>query len=148
MESAHAHAAWSLPSSKLSYNILYYTHFWYPLALLAIFMGSFLVYSIKSAPRKPSAPVKNAPLGPGGKPLPVHGGSRPSSHGPSTPKTQGFGKTRSVLFCWLSVGIIGTFVGNIVNIISHALYDRDKGWWAGESGVVCCAASCAWDNVS
>ncbi|KFY00317.1 hypothetical protein O988_03355, partial [Pseudogymnoascus sp. VKM F-3808] len=45
----------------------------------------------------------------------------------------GFGKTRSLLFCWLSVGLIGTFVGNIVNIVVHAVSDRRDGWWCGEA---------------
>ena len=143
METAHSQAALSLLGSTLSYNILYYTHFWYPLALLAIFLASFITYSIKSAPGKSPVSAKSAILGPGGKPLPVQGGSRPSSHGPSAPKNDGFGKTRSILFCWLSIGLIVTFIGNIINIIVHALAERENGWWAGESAVVCYEASCA-----
>lgn len=148
METAHDQAVVGLPGSELSYNILYYTHFWYPLALLALFLTAFVTNSIKSAPGKPAVSAKSTILGPGGKPLPVHGGSRASSPDKAAQKTEGFGKTRSVLFCWLSVGLIATFIGNIINIIAHALAERENGWWAGESAVVCCHASCARDNVS
>lgn len=146
METVDSQSLARLPGSKLSYNILYYTHFWYPLALLVIFLVTFVTHSIKSAPAKPTISAKSPLLGPGGKPLPVSGGSRPSSHGPPSPKNQGFGKTRSILFCWLSLGLVGTFIGNIINIIVHALAEREKGWWAGESAVVCCYASCAQDK--
>ena len=148
MEAAHDQAVVPLPGSELSYTILYYTHFWYPLGLLAIFLITFVTHSIKSAPGKPTVSAKSTILGPGGKPLPVHGGSRASSPDKAAKKNEGFGKTRSVLFCWLSVGLIGTFVGNIINIIAHALAEREKGWWAGESAVVCCYASYAANNVS
>lgn len=125
--------AGSSPGS--AYWIIHYVQYAYPLVLLVVFLSAFVAHSIISSPSNQSVTSRSNLTGPGGKPLPPT--SRPPSNGPPEPKNEGFGKTRSLLFCWLSVGLIGTFVGNIVNIVVHAVSERKEGWWCGEAPAVC-----------
>lgn len=127
----------STASSSLgaAYWILHYVHYTYPLGLLVVFLSAFLAHSIISSPTHQSVSSRSGLTGPGGKPLPPT--SRPPSNSPPKLTNEGFGKIRSLLFCWLSVGLIGTFVGNIVNIIVHAIVERNAGWWCGEAAAVC-----------
>ena len=115
-------------------DILHFTHFAYPLILLILFLALFIRHSIKTSARTQTVSAPSNLKGPGGKPLPPS--SRPSSNGPSKPTDQGFGRIRSLLFCWLSAGVIVTFLANAANIIVHALVEREKGWWAGSAPVV------------
>lgn len=120
-------------------DILHFTHFAYPLILLILFLALFIRHSIKTSARTQTVSAPSNLKGPGGKPLPPS--SRPSSNGPSKPTDQGFGRIRSLLFCWLSAGIIITFLCNAANIIVHALVEREKGWWAGSAPVTYVIAS-------
>ncbi|OBT77059.1 hypothetical protein VF21_02943 [Pseudogymnoascus sp. 05NY08] len=123
--------ATSSSSPGTAYWILHYVQYAYPLVLLVVFLTAFVAHSIISSPSNQSVTSRSTLTGPGGKPLPPT--SRPPSNGPPVPTNDGFGKTRSLLFCWLSVGLIGTFVGNIVNIVVHAVSERKEGWWCGEA---------------
>lgn len=125
----------SSSSPGTAYWILHYVQYAYPLVLLVVFLTAFVAHSIISSPSNQSVTSRSTLTGPGGKPLPPT--SRPPSNGPPVPTNDGFGKTRSLLFCWLSVGLIGTFVGNIVNIVVHAVSERKEGWWCGEAPAVC-----------
>ncbi|KFZ14554.1 hypothetical protein V502_06026 [Pseudogymnoascus sp. VKM F-4520 (FW-2644)] len=118
-------------SPGTAYWILHYVQYSYPLVLLVVFLTAFVAHSIISSPSNQSVTSRSNLLGPGGKPLPPT--SRPPSNGPPEPANDGFGRTRSLLFCWLSVGLIATFVGNIVNIVVHAVSERRDGWWCGEA---------------
>lgn len=120
--------------SQLALRILHYTHFAYPIVLLLVFLVAFVAHSIITSPNR-SVSTRTNITGPGGKPLPPT--SRPPSNGPAVQKNEGFGRTRSLLFCWLNIGIILTFIGNTVNIVVHAISQRASGWWAGEAAVVC-----------
>jgi hypothetical protein len=126
----------SAPSSELgaAYWILHYTHYTYPLVLLIVFLSTFVTHSIISSPTHQSVSSRSNLRGPGGKPLPPT--SRPPSNSPPKPTNEGFGKIRSLLFCWLSVGLIITYVGNIINIVVHAIVERKDGWWCGEAPAV------------
>lgn len=119
--------------STTSYNILHYTHFAYPLVLLVVFLVAFVAHSIVTSRARNSVSPRSNLTGPGGKPLPPT--SRPLSNGPPRPANEGFGKIRSLLFCWLSIGLIATFIGNAVNIIVHAIVERKDGWWCGQAAV-------------
>ncbi|KAL5347853.1 ATP-binding cassette-type vacuolar membrane transporter Hmt1 [Pseudogymnoascus australis] len=121
----------SSSSPGTAYWILHYVQYSYPLVLLVVFLTAFVAHSIISSPSNQSVTSRSTLTGPGGKPLPPT--SRPPSNGPPEPANDGFGKTRSLLFCWLAVGLIATFVGNIVNIVVHAVSERREGWWCGEA---------------
>lgn len=122
-------------SPGAAYWILHYAQYTYPLVLLIVFLATFFAHSIISSPTNQSVSSRSNVTGPGGKPLPPR--SRPPSSSPPKPTNEGFGKIRSLLFCWLSVGLILTFVGDIVNIVAHALTERKVGWWCGEAPAVC-----------
>lgn len=123
----------SPPSSVYgaAYWILHYTQYAYPLVLLVVFLVAFVTHSILSSPNSQSISSRSNLTGPGGKPLPPT--SRPPSNSPPKQKNDGFGKIRSLLFCWLSVGLIATFIGNTINIVVHAIVERGAGWWCGEA---------------
>ncbi len=123
----------TMNTSTVSHNILYYTHYNYPLAFFVFFIVLFLRHSIKASPNRPQLSQKSNLTGPDGKPLPL---SRPPSNAPPSPETPGFGKTRSLLFVYLSVALIATFVANSANVILHALAESEKHWWAGPAAVV------------
>ena len=116
-------------------SIIYYTHFTYPIALLVLFITSLAVDGIVSSSTdstiSSSGTSTPAVTGPGGKPLPKN--NRINRAGKSR---TGFSHTKKLLFCYLSVGLVASFICNAVNIIVHALADRDKGWWCGESTAV------------
>jgi hypothetical protein len=41
-----------------------------------------------------------------------------------------------LLFLYLSIGLLATFVANAINIIVHALTASEDGWWCGEATAV------------
>jgi hypothetical protein len=131
-------------STELANNILYYVHFCYPLTLLIIFLVSFVWHSIVTSPSNQAVSSRSTILGPGGKPLPPN--SRPPSNSPPQNQNPGFGRIRSLLFCWLSVGLIFSYIGSAINIVVHALVERNAGWWCGEATAVstnpCCTLQC------
>lgn len=119
-------------STENAQNILTYLHFGSPILLLIFFLAAFTAHSIATA--SPDASVRaRAPqnqTGPGGKPLPAS---------KKTAKKQDvldFSPARKLLFNWLSVGTIATFIGNATVVILHALVDREDHWWCGESVAV------------
>src|SRR5580700_4466203 len=59
----------------LAQRILRYTHFLYPIVLLAIFGVAFAIHGVISAGNGPTLPPPPNVTGPGGKPLPTR---RPS----------------------------------------------------------------------
>lgn len=121
----------SAPPSTLP-AVVHYTQFAYPLALLVVFFAAFIAHGIATAQTGPAVSSRSNLTGPGGKPLPPT--SRLSS--PGSEKDEGFGNTKNILFCWLSIGLIATFIGNTVNIVVHAVTERESGWWCGQAAVV------------
>ncbi|KAI4139290.1 MAG: hypothetical protein L6R39_006375, partial [Caloplaca ligustica] len=124
-------------STENAQNILTYLHFGSPILLLIFFLAAFTAHSIATA--SPDASVRaRAPqnqTGPGGKPLPAS---------KKTAKKQDvldFSPARKLLFNWLSVGTIATFIGNATVVILHALVDREDHWWCGESVAIYVIAS-------
>ena len=123
-------------SNHTAQDILTYTHFTYPLILLAWFIAIFTYESIASsgntttaAADTPGSPL----LGPGGKPLPDR--SNKASK-PDQNHLLDFSRPRKLLFIWLSVAALFTFFGNGLVTIIHALYGRNEEWWCGQAYVV------------
>ena len=125
----------SLASNSTSTAILEHTHFNYPWILLIIFLVAFAANSILTSESSTES-VKPTITGPGGKPLPQS--MLKTKEAKEKIKLQEFSSGRRLLFLWTSIALIGTFVGNAVNIIAHALVEREEGWWCGESTAVSC----------
>lgn len=113
-------------------TILDLTHFNYPWILLVVFLISFITHSILTA----ESADETGPMltGPGGKPLPRS--VRRTKKDKDKLTLQDFSPVRKLLFLWLSAGVLGTFLGNAINIVVHALDKRENGWWCGEATAV------------
>ena len=113
-------------------DILLYVHFSSPIILIVFFLIVFTAHSIATASVDPSIQKSKDRTGPGGKLLP--------SRSPRLVKDKpalDFSPARKLLFTWLSVGTIATFVANAAAVILHALVDRKNTWWCGQSVAVC-----------
>ncbi|KAK5712801.1 ATP-binding cassette-type vacuolar membrane transporter Hmt1 [Elasticomyces elasticus] len=103
-----------------------------PIVLLLLYITTFTVHSILTAPRD-DAKKTNEPeqLGPGGKPLP-----KKAKKEASLADRYDFSRPRQLLFEWLSVGVLATLAGNITVVIVHALVEREEQWWCGQAPTI------------
>lgn len=115
--------------------VLEYTQFNYPWVILFIFLVAFASNSILTS-ESTTESITPTVTGPGGKPLPQS--ALKSKQEKEKRKLQDFSPVRKLLFIWLSALLLGTFIGNGVNIVIHALVERDQGWWCGEAAAVSC----------
>ncbi|MCJ1309437.1 hypothetical protein MMC25_003096 [Agyrium rufum] len=115
--------------SRVDTKILYYLHFTYPIFLLFYFLAAFTAHSIATAS---GDVVSKAPQlkGPGGKPLPNT--KRPKEQVQGRKPNPDFSPRTKILFNWLTVGVVLTFLGNASVVILHALVDREHEWWCGK----------------
>ncbi|KAL8799413.1 MAG: hypothetical protein Q9182_005898 [Xanthomendoza sp. 2 TL-2023] len=126
----------SAVSNKTAQSILIYLHFASPIFLFVFFLIAWTAHSIATASVHAPGKDPQDQTGPGGKPLPPN--LRKSSKGSNV---LDFSPARKLLFNWLSVGAIVTFVANAVVIIAHALVHRKDNWWCGESVAIYIVAS-------
>ncbi|KAL8986703.1 MAG: hypothetical protein Q9177_004024 [Variospora cf. flavescens] len=124
-----------LASNKRVQDVLVYVHFSSPIILLIYFLFAFTAHSITTASTNTSTNSPQDQTGPGGKPLPS------SKKSPRKKHVLDFSPARKLLFNWLSVGTIATFLGNAVAVILHTLVNRQDNWWCGESTAVYTVAS-------
>jgi hypothetical protein len=104
-----------------------------PIANLLIYLIAFTIRSITTARNDNDIDHEPQQLGPGGKPLPTHNHNIKGAH----PKDSlDFSRPRRILFEWLSAGILLSLVGNIIIVLTHALYDRKHEWWCGQAPTV------------
>lgn len=118
-------------SSEKARVLLEYLRIGAPIFLLAVFVIAFVANSIVSAKRL----TKNGNAtgkGPGGRPLP----KRSRSTMAVTKEPQIFTPATRLLFKWLSVGVLVTFVADAAVNMAHALFYRSEHWWCGQSLVV------------
>ena len=117
-------------SNRTAQNILVYTHFSSPIILLAFFLIAFTAQSIYTSSDDAIVKPSSQQTGPGGKPLPT------KTKGKRRRNTLDFSHARKLLFIWLSVGVIATFMASAGVVILHAVLDREDNWWCGESVAV------------
>jgi hypothetical protein len=112
-------------------HLLVYIRFLSPIILIVVFLVAFTVHSIATASNNA---VPTEVTGPGGKPLP----QKPSAatRARRAELAEDVSPARKLLFVWLSVGTIVTFVGNAVLVIVHTVLARQENWWCGESVAV------------
>ncbi|KAJ9666321.1 ATP-binding cassette-type vacuolar membrane transporter Hmt1 [Coniosporium apollinis] len=124
-----------LAASTAPHRILRTLHYAYPIVLLLFFLCAFTLQSIRASSKRNSngngAPDQQ--LGPGGKPLP---NLDPTRNAPKKPKHDDISRPRKLVFEWMSVVLALTFIGNTINVIVHALYDREEQWWCGQAMVI------------
>lgn len=127
-----AEGGYDLPfSHKTTRNILKYTRAISPIALLVVFLVTFVTQSVISA--KGTTNVQNGVrTGPGGRPLP----RRTRSTAFVNQEPVDFSGNVKSGFKWLSVAVLITFVVDAASNIVHVLFNRREGWWCGQSVVV------------
>ena len=102
----------------------------YPIILLGLYLVAFTTHSIWTARREEHPSHHDPPpRGPGGKPLPRT--NSPAKQAAGVSAVLDFSRPRKLLFEWLSVAVIATFIANIVVVIIHALVERNERWWCG-----------------
>lgn len=123
------------PPTEATSRLLEAAHFHLPWLLTVVFLSAFMAHSIVTArPSEESAePVLT---GPGGKPLP-QSASRIRQALRKKKQLEDFSPGRKLLFCWLSAGVLATYLGNILCVVLHALQERETAWWCGEATAVC-----------
>ena len=119
----------------MAQGIVMYTHYASPIILLVFFLVAFTTHSILTASKEDVVQPDTGQTGPGGKPLPRT--SSPTAKAAQEKKALDFSPSRKLLFIWLSVGVVLTFLGNAVIVIVHALLNRKENWWCGQAVVVC-----------
>lgn len=103
-----------------------------PILLLVSFGITFVAHSVISAKKTKPANAQ-VQTGPGGRPLPKR--MRSTAVVPA-PIAREFSPKVKLLFKWLSVGVMFTFVVDATVNILHALFHRREQWWCGQSTVV------------
>ena len=122
--------------ASMAQQVMIYIHYASPIILLVFFLVAFTAHSILTASKEDVIQVETAQTGPGGKPLPRT--SSPIARAAAREKKAlDFSPSRKLLFTWLSVGVVLTFLGNAGTVIVHALLDRKDSWWCGQAVVVC-----------
>lgn len=133
----HQHNS-TLTSEDVTMNVLGWLRILYPVVLLFLFVVALAAHGIinSSAGDEVMKGGKKVILGPGGKPLPVAPRKKQNP-------IISFGPNQRLLFMWLSIGLIVTFGGNILDVLAHALVKRsaakEGGWWCGQEFVVSCS---------
>ena len=120
-------------SNTTAQAVLTYVHYAYPIILLFSFLLAFTVHSILTASKDDTVQAVPDKTGPGGKPLPRN--TSPSAK-KGKQEALDFSPARKLVFDWLSIGVILTFLANSVIVIVHALTAKKHGWWCGQSTVV------------
>ena len=108
----------------------------YPMVLLSVFLVAFVAHGVRTASDGSTGDGDGDDgqnlTGPDGKPLPSTA-KRPNTDEEKHHRNE-FTASQRLLFRWLSVGVIATFVGNGINVITHALTERP--WWCGQATAV------------
>lgn len=112
-------------------ELLEYLRTGYPILLLLVFVSSFVANSILTA-RNVSKNSSAARMGPGGRPLP----KRSRSSATFVKPVQPFSPNAKLLFKWLSVMILVTFVADAAINVTHVVFAKSEQWWCGQAVVV------------
>lgn len=107
-------------------------HFNYAWCLGLIFVLVFMASTVQFA-QSPAESEEPVLLGPGGKPLPRS--RKKTKEERERRKQKVFSPGRQLLFNYLSVALLLTFVAHGCNIIIHALV-APEGWWCGKPTAV------------
>ena len=108
-----------------------YLHIGYPIFLLVVFIAAFIASSILAA-RKVGQNGSQVNYGPGGRPLPKRSRSTVAVVKP----VQTYSHNTKLVFKWLSVAVLVTFVFEAALNIAHTVVARSEHWWCGQSLVV------------
>jgi hypothetical protein len=129
--SPNAASAWERRNKALR-DALAFLQYAYPIVMLIVFLVAITVRSIWHSNANPNV-AKPVTTGPGGKPLPA---TDPTRNFIKRKASDDVTPSQKRVFEWLSLAAALTFVGNSVNVIVHALCNRNEHWWCGQPQVV------------
>lgn len=112
-------------------DLLEYLHIGYPIFVLVVFIAAFIASSVLVA-KDSSNETLQVKIGPGGRPLPAR--SRSTMTVAKTAQTYTRGTV--MLFRWLTLVVLLTFLADAAINVSHAIIARSEHWWCGQSVVV------------
>lgn len=111
--------------------LLEYLHIGYPIFLLVVFIAAFIASSIIAA-KNVGKNGNQINYGPGGRPLPKRSRSTMAVAKP----LQTYSHNTMLVFKWLSVAVLVTFIADAAINIAHTVLARSEHWWCGQSLVV------------
>jgi hypothetical protein len=120
-------------ASSMVHKLLEYVHVAYPIVLLVFYLVVATAYSILHSKSEDNAEGEIKTAGPGGKPLPK---KSPTRRMTDSSQQNGFSHSRKLFFQWTSIGIVFSFIGNIVIVILHALVEQEERYWCGQAMTV------------
>lgn len=129
-------APWASQPAAFSSYLLVYAHFTSPLILLCFFLVLLTTHGIVTTPKDVVTRASSQATGPGGKPLPQKALPSTKTRARRDKEDLEVSPARKLLFTWLAVGVILTFVGNAAVVIIHAVLYRKDHWWCGKSVAV------------
>lgn len=104
-----------------------------PAVILVVFLVAFITHGVLNAP--PGDDVEVQPnSGPGGRPLPKRRQS--SQQIKEAAKVRDFSPNVKLLFNWLGLSALLTFVASAILIIFQAILHHQQRWWPGQAAVV------------
>lgn len=115
-------------------EVLTIMHFYDAWVLFFVFIVAFVTNSILSAEEEIEGEHKVL-LGPGGKPLPMSAGRKAKEEKAKRKKLEEFSPVRKLVFLYLSVALLLTYITNGAAITLHVL-TNDGPWWCGKSEAV------------
>ncbi|KAH8700341.1 heavy metal tolerance protein precursor [Talaromyces proteolyticus] len=125
------HGTWSEEALPKGRYVLQFIQTAAPIVLLLVFIGAFVASSIISA-RRLTPNDNKAAYGPGGRPLP----KRTRSTMTVLRDRQEISPQFSLVFQWLAVAVLLTYLVDTAINVSHAIIYRSEHWWCGQSTVI------------
>lgn len=142
------------PASEGYLELLYR---WYPLAIVALFILTALISSVRSSGKSEDG-IAPAVRGPGGKPLPLTKKNKRQSPPRQLNRTEPFeiGPRARFTFRLLAVALTTTLFMNAMAIAAHTwqanpnLFERggEMNWWCGEPMVVSDLSVCSGSSAT
>ena len=124
----------SLPPIEEAYHILSTTKSAYPAIVLGVFLLSFIIHGVLSAPRDDGKVAIQAKRGPGGRPLPMR--RKSASQVKEAAEVSDFSPNAKMVFRALTGALLATFAANAIIVIVQCLLHRKEQWWPGQAAVV------------
>jgi hypothetical protein len=121
-------------TSSTAHKILRTVHVAYPIILLVFYLVVATTFSILNSKSEDNGSEDSKQAGPGGKPLPK---KSPTRRMTNSSQRNEFSHSRKLFFQWTSIGIVFSFIGNIVIVILHALVEQEERYWCGQAMTVC-----------
>lgn len=118
----------------------------YPAVTFILFVLTFIIYGIKTAPDDGDKVQIHAMLGPGGRPLPTR--RKSANQIKAAAAVKDFPPGTKTILRLFQAAVVLTFLVNAGIAIFQILLNRKDDWWPGQSAVVGPCQCSLWCNPS